>query len=357
MSEHGEFQAVPACAGAPRVGAPPAQYVMELGWSWWASAVVRTAAELKLADAIDLTPVTSRELAERAGADPGALVRLMRALVGYGIFRLAGPDQYAHTAASRALRSDDPSRIAEIMLTGSHWSWSMWDRLSHTIRTGEPGFQAAFGKDLVSYFLADDPVAGEQCHRGYSAQAEALNGQLVNALDLGGIRCVVDVGGGRGSLLRAILMTHPALTGVLFELEPVLRDADPALRDGPLAERAQLMAGDCQKEITVAAELYLFRQVLHMWDDDQCVAALGGCVAAGKPGARVVLFEQLVSDPPEYPFDALMDLHMLLVTGGRERSEREYAELFDRAGLTLTAVKSTGTPLRLLEAVVSKQAS
>lgn len=352
MSEQSEFIPVPACAGAPQLGPPPVQMVMELGWGWWASAVVRTAAELRVADAVGDTPVTVQELADQVGADPGVLARLMRALVGYGIFRMAAPGRYAHTEASRALRSDHPSQISQIMLTGSHWAWSMWERLTHTIRTGEPGFQAAFGKDLVRYFVEDDPVAGELCHRGYSAQAEALNPRLVGALDLRGVNTVVDVGGGRGNLLRAILAANPHLTGVLFDLQPVLDNADEALRDGPLADRARLVAGDCQQEIDVPAELYVYRQVLHMWDDDQCVATLRACGAAGQPGARVALFEHLVSDPPEYPFDALMDLHMLLVTGGRERTEREYAELFERADLKFTSVKATGTPLRLLEAVV-----
>ncbi|GAA1858909.1 methyltransferase [Asanoa iriomotensis] len=325
---------------------------MDLGWAWWGSGVVRAAAMLRIADAVGDEPADVADIAEQVGVDRDALARLMRALVAYRIFRQTAPGRYEHTAGSRALRSDHPSRVLDIMLTGSTWSWEMWNLLPESVRTGEAAFQKRYGKDLIRFFAEDDPEAGKLTHRGYSAQAGALNPKLVDALDVTGVRTVVDVGGGFGTLLRAVLERHPQLNGVLYDTENILANADPVLREGPIAARCRRVAGDCTDSVPADADLYLFRQVLHMWDDDTCVRVLSNCAKAGQPNGRVVLYEHLVSDPPENPFDALMDLHMLLVMGGRERSQQEYADLFERAGLRFKAVTPTGTPLRIVEAVI-----
>lgn len=343
--------------GAPIVGAPPAQAVMELGWAFWATAVVQAAAKLRIADSVAEDPIEIGVLAQKVGADADALARLMRALVGYGIFRQDGPGRYAHTESSLALRSDDPGKLLDIMLTGGDWSWRIWSELAESVRTGTSAFLQHYGKDLITYFMEDDPEAGLATHRGYSAQALALNPALVASVDLTGARTVVDVGGGHGTLLRALLEHNPWLDGVLFDSASVLKDVDPALTSGPLAERARLVDGDCLREMPLAADVYVFRQVLHMWDDDTCLAAMRNCVKAARDGGRVVLFEQLVADPPENPFDALMDLHMLLVMGGRERTADEYARFFERSGMTFDGVVSTGTPLRLLQGTVPSHRS
>lgn len=342
-------------AGAPQIGPPAVQSVLELGWGMWVSSVVQAAAQLCVADAVDGEAATAEEIAERVGADPDALGRLLRTLAGLGVFRQVEGCRYVHTESSRALRSDHPSRLADIMRTGSDWGWTLWGLLGEAVRTGECAFRTHYGKDLIDYFMEDNPDAGVLCHRGYSAQAEAMNPALVAALDVADGAVVADIGGGQGSLMRALLEHRPGVQGVLFDVEPVLAEAAPELREGPLAARCRLVAGDVMASVPVAADVYVFRQVLHMWDDDTCVTALRNCADAAGAGARVVLFEQLVSDPPEDPFDGLMDLHMLLVMGGRERSEREYAALLERAGLRYLGFNATtGTPLRVIEATVPR---
>jgi C-methyltransferase len=339
-------------SGAPIIGPPPVQAVLQLGWGMWTSGLIRATAELHLADALDDRPATVNEMAEAVGADTDALGRLLRALAACGIFRKVDGHRYAHTVASRALRSDAPERLLDILLIGSDWGWTLWGKLADAVRTGTCAFRAEYGMDLWTYFAEQDPQAGARLHRGYSAQAEAMTPALVDALDCSGLRTIADIAGGQGSLLRALLERYPNAHGVLFEVGSVLSDAEPALRDGPLATRCRLVAGDCVEEVPVSCDLYVFRQILHMWDDKTCMRALRNCALSAQPGARVVLFEQLVGDPPDTPFDALMDLHMLLVTGGRDRTEQEYARLFEDAGLCYVGVTPTSTPLRLIEAVL-----
>ncbi|OJY38846.1 methyltransferase [Pseudonocardia sp. 73-21] len=342
---------VAACDGAPVVGPPETQRVAELGWAMWASAAVQAGAQLRLADAVGEEPATVAEIAAAVGADETALNRLLRSLVAFGVFTQAGPGRYAHTAASRALRSDASDGLADIMLTGSHWGWQMWGELAASVRSGRCAFTEHYGKNLFSYFHEDDNRAGELCLRGYAAQSRAMNPGVVAALSMAGISTFCDVGGGHGSLVASLLEAHPQVRGVLYDRPHAIDALLPQLRTGPLAARCTAIVGDCAESVP-AAELYLIRQVLHMWEDEDCETVLRNCARAGGPGARIVLLEQLVEDPPETPWDALMDLHMLLVMGGRERSAQQYADMFVRAGLHPVGVTPTGTPLRLLEAVV-----
>ncbi|WP_406379426.1 methyltransferase [Streptomyces sp. NBC_01618] len=339
---------VPACEGAPVIGPPAAQAVAELGWGMWASAVVQAAAQLRLADAVDDQPASVGEIAKSVGADVSALTRLMRALVGFGIFRQAGPGRYEHTEASRALRSDASVSLTDIMLTGSDWGWAMWGKLAESVRSGNCAFQETYGKDLFTYFHEDDNASGAACLKGYAAQSRAMNPGVVRALDLSRAKTFCDVGGGHGSLVLSLLEGNPHIRGVLFDRKHAIDSVVPELREGPVSERVELVVGDCFESVP-GADVHLIRQVLHMWDDDACHQVLSNCVAAGHPGGRVVLLEQLVADPPETPWDALMDLHMLLVMGGWERTEEEYGAMFERAGMEFAGVTPTGTPLRLIE--------
>ncbi|MFE3140621.1 methyltransferase [Streptomyces scopuliridis] len=339
---------VPACEGAPVIGPPAAQGVAELGWGMWASATVQAGVQLRLADAVGDDPATVEEIARRAGADAPALGRLMRALASFGIFRQTEPGSYAHTEASRAMRTDATVSLTDIMLTGGDWGWAMWGKLAESVRSGKGAFQETYGKDLFTYFHEDDNEAGAACLKGYAAQSRAMNPSVVRALDLTGATTFCDVGGGHGSLVLSLLEGNPGVRGVLFDRAHAIASVVPPLREGPVSERVELVTGDCLEGVP-AADVHLLRQVLHMWDDDTCHRVLSNCVAAGRPGGRVVLLEQLVADPPEAPWDALMDLHMLLVMGGWERTEGEYRAMFERAGLEFAGVTPTGTPLRLIE--------
>ncbi|MDH2429201.1 methyltransferase [Sphaerisporangium sp. TRM90804] len=317
------------------------------------SGAVVAAAELRLADAIGDEPVPVEELATKVGADPDALFRLMRALTTLGLFRASGERSFAHTELSAGLRSDAPERLLDmILLEGAEWGWKLSSRLAEPVRTGKPLFPEIYGKDLFSYFMEDEPEAGQVFDRAMTAISESAVGPIVDALDVTGVRKVVDVGGGQGSVVRAILQRNPGLSGVVFDIEPALGDAHAELRDGELSSRTELIAGDCRESVPVTADLYLFRHVLHMWDDEGAARILRNVAASAAPGARVVAIEQLVTEGPDGQYVALLDLHMLAVGGGRARSELDFARLFEKAGLRLTRVTPTSAGDQLVEAEV-----
>ncbi|NUR82698.1 MAG: methyltransferase [Nonomuraea sp.] len=317
------------------------------------SAAAQAAAKLRIADALGEEPMDPGDLAKTVGADPDAFARLMRALGAIGIFTATGDGRYAHNEASRSLRSDAPDAAYQMaLLAGSEWSWVVWHRLAEAVRTGDNAFVLHYGKSSHEYFTQDDTEVGLLFHRAMTAISEATNVPVLAALDLTGVKSVADVGGGQGSLLRAVLEANPDITGTLFDTDQALSEIRPELRAGPLAGRVSVVAGDFHQEVPVSADLYLLKHVLHVWDDDTAVNILRNVTAGAPSGARVVSVEHLVADGPLLKLAAYLDLLMMLVTGGRERTEAEFAALFERAGLRMRGITKTASPERLIEATV-----
>ncbi|WP_167545435.1 methyltransferase [Amycolatopsis rubida] len=333
----------------------PAEEVFKLVGGMSTAAIITTAAKLRLADAVGEEPADARDLAETLGLDADVLTRLLRALVAFGVFRQVRPGVYEHTERSRAMRSDAKERLLDRLLTGTDFSWRSWGMLPDAVRTGRCPFPDGFGTDFFAY-LDRHPDAQSRMFRGITASFDPLLPLIADALDIAGARSLADVGGGKGTLLRLLLEREPHLRGVLFESESTLRLADEQLRSGPLASRCDLVAGDFFQQITCDVDVYLFKLTLHMYDDEDCERILRNCAAAAQPGARIVIADPLLTDPPRSPFAPTMDLHMLLLMGGRERTAEGYQALVARSGLRMKAVtplpRSTSLELAIVEAVV-----
>jgi SAM-dependent methyltransferase len=338
-----------------RIMSKPAEEVFKLVGGMSTAAIITTAAKLYLADAVGDEPVHAHDLATTLGLDADVLARLLRALAAFGVFRQVEPGVYEHTERSRAMRSDAPERLLDRLLTGADFSWQSWGMLPDAVRTGRCPLPNGFGSDFFTY-LDHHPDAQSRMFRGITASFDPLLPHIADALDLDGARSVADIGGGRGTLLRLLLEREPHLRGVLFESESTLRVVDDRLRTGPLASRCDLVAGDFFQEITCDVDVYLFKLTLHMYDDEDCERILRNCAAAARPGARIVIADPLLTDPPRSPFAPTMDLHMLLLMGGRERTADDYQALVERSGLHLKAItplpRSTSLELAIVAAVV-----
>ncbi|GAA3021943.1 methyltransferase [Streptosporangium longisporum] len=324
----------------------PAERVRRLSNSVHDAAIVRAAAELGLADAVGDGPTPVAEIAVRVAAEPKALARLLRALAAYGIFEQVTPDAYRHTDMSRTMRRDAPGGLIHTLLTPSDWGWVMWGRLADAVRAGKCLFPDVFGTDFFGY-LKDHPEAQARMFRGMTSWSDQMNPRLVRALPLGEADTVADMGAGEGTLLRAILEHAPHLSGVWFDTEATLTVVDDDLLSGRLSDRCAMVTGDYFREVPFSADLYVFKLTLHMYEDDDCEQILRNVAASAKPGARIVIADPLLQDPPKGKFVPAMDLHMLLVMGGRERTEQDYAALFERAGLEFAGITPTGTDLYL----------
>ena len=338
----------------PTTAMPPAvMRLRELAHSAACAASVRAAVVLGLPDALGDEPMDADQLAAAVRADPGALRRLLRVLVVYEIFQEDGAGRYAHTDASRLLREDAPQGIKYNVLWATEpWTWELWPQLARAVRTGKGVFEELHGAGFFAHLHAETPESAEVFDRAMTQSSRLSAQAIAHELDLAGVRSVADVAGGQGLVLATLLEKHPDLHGTLLDLPDVVANADPRLRpDGPLGARVRLLPGDCLREVPVQAEVYILKNILE-WDDASTVAALRNVVAAARPGARVVVIENLVDGSPEMKFTTAMDLLLLLNVGGKKHTAQGLRNLMKESGLEVRSVRPANAYLHLFESVV-----
>lgn len=334
----------------------PGRRLAELINGYQLSAAIGAFARLGVADALADGPSSIAELAERLGADERALGRLLGATLDAGLFTIGDDGRYRLAELGELLRSDAPGSLRRFAVVSTDdWRWAAYGHLTHALRTGEPGFVAAHGCRLWD-FLASHPEAAASFEESMARVGAARDRAVAAAVDFSTAERVVDVGGGRGGLLRALLGDSPHLRGVVFDLPAVIEGAREQLAEAGLAERCQTVAGDFRQAVPSGGDAYLLSWVLHDWDDATALRILGNCRAAMQQGARLLVVEMVVPEPGEpnaAVFERLVrqtDLEMLAVVGGRERTAAEYEELLTESGFTLDRiVPLEGMPWSVIE--------
>ena len=306
------------------------------------SQCIHVAVELAIADHLRGGARSCAVLAERTGSQPAALERLLRVLARAGIVHRESDGRFALTPLGELLCKDaDGSMRAEIRNNLHASSWAAWGQLLYSVETGQAAFPKIFGKSAWEY-RAENPEAGrifDEMARSMSARSRDV---ILNCLDLSNVRRVVDVGGGDGTLLAGILARWPALQGVLFDRPAVTAKAERVLNVAGVRDRCRIVAGDFFDEVPAGGDLYLLKAIIHDWDDKAAIAILNNCRQAMTNDASIVLVESLLD--PDSPDDrAFMDLHMLVIHGGLERTPAEFGALFDASGFRLDRVQRTGT--------------
>ncbi|MDG6101810.1 hypothetical protein Daura_37880 [Dactylosporangium aurantiacum] len=329
------------------------RHLRELALSAAGAAAVRVAARLGLADALGDAPRTAADLAADVGADPAATLRLLRVLASHGLFTATDDGRWAHTPMSRLLRDDAPLGLRHSVLWATEpWTWQLWPHLEQAVRSGHSVFEDLHGQEFFAYLHAEAPQSAEVFNRAMTQSSRLSGRAIADVLDLAGAEVVADIAGGQGHVLRTLLERHDHLRGVLFDLPEVVAAADPALRPGgALAGRVRLVAGDCRHDVPVRADLYLLKNILE-WDDDSTVATLRSIVAAARPGARVMVLENLIDGSPEMRFTTAMDLLLLLNVGGRKHTRQGLLDLMAKADLRVTEVRPVNSYLHLIAATV-----
>ncbi|TDB83930.1 methyltransferase [Actinomadura sp. KC216] len=338
---------------------PPSVLLLAPLLQMMAAKTLYAAAELGIADLLATGPRSTGELAERTGTDAPSLRRLLHALTGQGILTETGTgtDRYALTESGQPLRTDAPDSIRStlLMACGPETSRS-WDRLVPSLRTGTPGWDLAHGMSWTEYY-ARNPGRAAIFNRSQAEHTRDAAPGILAAADFGRFREVADIGGGDGTLLTHILRAHDDLRGVLFDVRTGLAGADATLAAAGVGERCRVVAGDFFGEVPDGADAYLLKEILHDWDDEQSMAILRSVRAAIPPGGRLLLVERTLPDRPVAGFDEthwyLRDLLMLVVTGGRERTENEFRLLLKSAGFNADRFSDPFPPFgyRLIEAL------
>ena len=330
-----------------------AMRLRELAFSAACAAAVRAAVRLGLPDALGDDPTTAGELAAAVDAEPQALSRLLRALTCHGVFAEDGEGRYIHTEMSRMLREDTPRSMRYVSLwTTEPWTWEAWPRLDEAVRNGGHIFEKLYGKSFFEYLHADAPESAEIFNRAMTHSSRQSAQDIAEMLDLRGVSVVADIGGGQGHVLVSLLERNPDLRGALLDLPDVVARADRRLREGgPLASRVRLVPGDCRREIPIQADLYIIKNILE-WDDESTRATLRNAVRAARPGARVLVIENLVDDSASMRFTTAMDLLLLLNVGGRKHTRDSLVALMEEAGLKVGDVRAVNPYLHAFDSVV-----
>jgi hypothetical protein len=311
------------------------------------SAAIGAVAGLGVADALANAPARSTDLADSLGADARSLERVLQALTDVGIFEKLADGRFALTSLGETLRTDVPGSMRRAaMLWTEEWHWRAYGHLASSVRTGEAGMRAAHGSNYWEY-LAQHPETAATINDMMSSASMLRAQALARTYDFSKVERLVDVGGGEGGLLCAVLQAYPHLRGVVFDLPSVTAGARERLLEAGLAERAEVVGGDFFEGVPRGADAYVLSWVLHDWDDESALRILKICRAAIQKAGRLLVVEMVLPSPDELrspqadyleQLAKVTDLEMLAVVGGRERTRAEYGQLLAQAGFALTQV-------------------
>ena len=329
---------------------PPYAAMLEMIMNAWAAQAITAAVDLGIADALADGPLHGDELASRVNADPDALCRLLRALIGRGVFRQRRDGRYELNSLAKTLQVNAPLSVAGMArMVGSHQHREHWSYLAEAIRTGEAVIPIVHGIKGFDY-LTSEPEVAKIFNRAMAETTEMTVGALLAAYPFHPYPTVVDVGGGVGRLLAAILAATPTACGVLYDLPHAVTEAPALLDRHGIADRVRVVEGSFFDGVPTGGDIYVLKMIIHDWPDDQAVEILRNVRAATRIGATVLLIEMVIPDHSREFAGHWTNLEMLLMQAGRERTAAEYRSLLERAGFRVTRVVPSASPFSLVEA-------
>jgi ubiquinone/menaquinone biosynthesis C-methylase UbiE len=335
-----------------KVETPPQVQLMQMGMSFIVSQAISVAAKLYIADHLKDGAKSIEELASLTETDAPSLYRLMRAMASVGVFRKESDGSFSNSPVSEFLRSDNPESMrGALHMICDHEHWASHGNMLQSVKTGEIAFNYTFGMPVFPYFAAHPEVA-EIFDNAMTSFSTPIAKAVAATYDFSGAEKIADIGGGHGYLLAQVLKAAPPAKGILFDQPQVVVGADNVLKNEGVAERVETVSGDFFEAIPVEADIYLMKFIIHDWNDEQSISILSNLAKSAKPGSKVLLVETVVEEDDSVPsMSKVMDLNMLVMTGGKERTASEYAELFEKTGFKLTGVYPTPSPLQIVEAV------
>jgi hypothetical protein len=325
--------------------------LFEIAQGAWLTQALYVATKLGIPDALADGPLRADDVARRVGSDPGATARLMRALASSSMLKQRRDGRFALTRVGQKLRTDVPGTMAPmIKFIGHPHHWADWGALLHSVRTGKPAAEELRGMPFFDYLETDPEFAGvfNDAMTGVSGMSiESLPG----AYDFSDRKLIVDVGGGHGALLGAVLRTAPRARGVLFDLPSVVANAGPVLDAAGVSSRCTVTGGSFFESVPEGGDAYLLKTIIHDWAEEAALSILRNVRTAIASDGKLLLLEMVLpKGTPQHP-GMLLDLEMLVTAGGRERTSAEYAELLARAGFRQLRVVPTASPISIVEAV------
>ena len=317
---------------------------------FWISRGVYVIARLGIPDLLKSGPRTAEELAEATNTHAPSLFRILRALASVGVLSSADGGRFAQTPVSETLVTDAPGSLrwfAVSELGQEHYP--AWGNLMHSVKTGEIAFDNFFGVDVWKYFQ-QNPEDAAIFNNSMSSVTAATNDTILSLYDFSKFETVVDVGGGHGGLMTSILKRNPTVKGVLFDAPEVIEGARPKLEAAGVAERCETVSGDFFKAVPAGGDAYVMKWIIHDWDDEKSITILRNCRSRMRANGRLILVDCVVPESDEPHFSKFIDLNMLVMTGGKERTAKEFEQLLNVAGFKLLRIIPTELPTSIVEA-------
>jgi len=309
-------------------------------------------AKLGLADLLASGPRTPIDLATATQTQPQPLFRLLRALASIGVFSERSDGRFELTPLAATLRSDlKPSLRPFALSYGEPWWWDGFREMLHSVRTGQTGFNRAHGVELFEY-LDQHPDHARTFNANMSAMTQDEAQAVIQAYDFSGTKVLADIGGGLGTFACAVLHSQPSARAIVFDQPSVIAGGPAAIEKSGLQGRLEFVGGSFFEVVPAVADTYCLKDILHDWDDDRCVRILSSVRQAMTRTTRLLVIERVIP-PGNEPFAGKMvDITMLVMTGGRERTAEEYSRLLSSAGLTLARIVPTSSGSSVVEAVI-----
>jgi len=328
--------------------------LLELTQGYRITQILYAAVSLGIGEALSSAPRTSGDLAKAVGVPESMLVRLMRALVSLDLVAARRSGEFMLTESGALLDGRSPYSVRAGILFEGSMLYQHWTDLVESIRTGENVYQRRYGVDAWAY-RGRNPEWGNLFDAAMQEFSTARVAAVLDAYDFSAFGTIVDVGGGRGSLLAGILKAHPGVRGILFDQPVVVADARAVLEAAGVADRCTIVGGSFFESVPVGGDAYILSVVIHDWDDDPASAILATCRRAMAGSGRLLLIERILPDDPRDDVSAyLQDLNMLHSLSGRERSDTEFGALFARSGFRLARIVRTQSPFAVIEAECAK---
>jgi hypothetical protein len=326
----------------------PQQQLGQMITGYWISQAIYVAAKLGIADLLKAGPKSADELAKVSGSQAKPLYRLLRALASIGIFVENCQRCFALTPLAECLRSDVPGSQRALAITAGEHHYHAWGELLYSVRTSKTGFDKVYGMPIFDY-LSQHPEEA----KAFDDTMVSVHGRetqaMLDAYDFAGIQILADLGGGNGSLLTAVLRKYPKMRGILYDLPGVATRAKANIEAAGLADRCQVIGGSFFESAPGGADAYLMRHIIHDWNDEQCVRILRNIHRAMGNDGTLLLVESVIPPGNEPFFGKLLDLTMLVIPGGQERTQEEYAALYQTAGYQLKRIVPTQAEVSVIE--------
>lgn len=327
---------------------PPAVQMLQMITAAWLSQSIYVAAKLGIADQLKDKAKHIKDLSADNEVNTDSLYRIMRALASVGIFTEESSQVFGLTPLANVLLSDKEGSMRNLAIMCGEEPFKSWGNIFYSVKTGKPSFEDVYKVPLFEY-LSHNSKSAETFNAAMTDFATQMHTAILQTYDFSRYKKVVDVGGGHGLLIKAILAANPHLQGILFDLPHVVAGAKANIEKASLLERCEIVGGNFFESVPSGGDLYILSTVIHDWDDEKALHILQNCHKAMNSDAKLALVEMVIPEQ-DYPFfGKFLDLNMMVMVGGRERTQSQYQSLYEKASFNLSNIISTPSPMSLIE--------